>query len=1010
MRKLIGVLVAIVIVIVAAAALLPKLINVNKYHDMAEQQLQQRLGRNVQLGNMSLSLLPPSLRVDNAVIAEDPAFASSGRPFAQAREMDVRLAFWPLLARKIDVKSLDLKNPVVELIRNPQGLWNFSTIGKPNASPAAQQGNAPSNAPQTAQKQPQALPKPNAQQQNGQPAPSSSEQQKFELGKLQLTDGTVAVTDEQKHQSRAVYDHIDLTLLDFAPDKAFTVALAAHLPGQGKQVARLDGTGGPINDATLLNTPFDGTIKLQQVALSGAQKFLNAPALAGTDAIISGEAKVKNESGKLASNGSLKFDDPVVKNVKVGYPVSLDYDAVDDLNHDVIQISRGNLKLGSTPIALTGSINTRNNPALADVKLNAANVSIAEIARLASAFGVAFNPGTQVAGQFNADIHAQGAMNAPSLQGTVAASNLAISGSNVPAPVHVPSIQIQLTPQEVRSNQFTASTGGTSVQAQFAAQQYTTPQPIVDATLQTNNANVGELLNLAQAAGVQAVNGATGSGTITLNVHAHGPVKNPSAMVFNGNGQIANAQIKTAQMTQPLGVKNANLQFTQNSANINNLDAQAASTHATGDMSVRNFAAPQVQFTLTADKVDVLALEKMFGQQPSQPKNAQPNTRAGNSGFWNVLPRADAQPQAAPAKEASPAHAQNAMLLNTTGGGQVIIGQLLYNQLELQNVRTTVALNRGVITLNPLTTLLYGGQASGNIAMDMRSPTTLYNVNLKTQNVDSNRLLAAVSNTKDVLYGQLASTIQAQFATAPNSSDIAQTLNGHVQMNITNGKLANVDLLHELAAIGKFTSLNKQPSNATNLKQLGGDFDIRNGVASTNNLKAVLDEGTLAATGNASLVNQALDMHVTAVLDKNSSQAVGGTNVGGITQTALANRNGELVLPVLVTGTFQKPQVSPDVETLAKMKLNNLLPTAENPGQLIQAFTGQGKGGQAGGVGGMIMNDLKGQGQQNANQQGAMAGPSGQQTGQQQKKQQQNQNPLNNALQGILGGGGNKQK
>ena len=967
MRKVIGVLIAIVVVLVAAAALLPKLINVNQYHEMAEQRLQQRLGRNVQLGNMSLSLLPPSFRVDNAVIAEDPAFGGAGRPFAQARELNVRVGVLPLLTGKVDVKSLELKNPVVELIRNQQGVWNFSTIGT----------------------------NPNAQQ-----------QRKLELGKLQWTDGTVAITDEQKHQSRAVCDHIDLTLQDFAPDKAFTVALAVHLPGQGKQVARLDGKGGPIN-AMLLNTPFDGTLKLEQVALSGAQKFLNTPSLAGTDAVISGKAQVKNGDGKLVSSGSLKFDDPVVRGVKIGYPVSLDYDAADDLNHDVIQISRGNLKLGNTPIALTGSIDTHTTPALADVKLNISNVSIAEIARLASSFGVAFNPGMKVAGNFSADIHAQGATNAPAVQGTVTASNLSISGQGVPVPVRVPSIQIALTPQEVRSNQFTASTGGTNVKAQFAAQQYTTPQPIVDATLQTNNANVGELLNLAQAAGVQAANGATGSGTLTLNVHARGPAKNASAMVFSGTGQIANAQVKTAQMTQSLGVKNANLQFTQNSVNINNLDAQAASTHATGNMSIRNFAAPQVQFTLTADKLNVLELEKMFGQHPVQANNAQPSKHAASSSFWNVITRAEAQPQrAAPA---SPAPAQSNLLLKTTGGGQIIVGQILYNQLELQNVRTDVTLNRGVITLNPLKTMLYGGQANGSLAMDMRGASTLYNVNLKTQNVDSNRLLAAVSNTKDVLYGPLASTIQAHFATTPNNPEIAQTLNGHVRLDLANGKLANVDMFQQLAAIGKFTSLNKPASNATNLKHLGGDFDIRNGVASTNNLKAVIDEGSLAAAGSANLVNQTVDMHVIAVLDKNNSQAVGGTNIGGMAQTALANKNGELVIPVLVTGALQKPHVSPDVETLAKMKLNNLLPSFNNPGQMtsgaLGALTGKGTAnGNPGNAIGGVLNQLKG-GQKNPP--GAMAAPAEKQ-GQQQNQQKQNQqiqNPLNDALKGILGGG-----
>jgi hypothetical protein len=307
--------------------------------------------------------------------------------------------------------------------------------------------------------------------------------------------------------------------------------------------------------------------------------------------------------------------------------------------------------------------------------------------------------------------------------------------------------------------------------------------------------------------------------------------------------------------------------------------------------------------------------------------------------------------------------------------------------------------------------MLYGGQANGEIAMDLRGASTLYNVNLKTQNVDSNRLLSAVSKAKDVLYGQLASTIQAQFATTPDSSDTAQTLNGHVQLNVVNGKLANLDLLKELAAIGKFTSANKQATNSTNLKQLAGDFDIRSGVASTNNLKALIDEGSLAATGSTNLVNQAIDMHVTAVLDKNTSQTVGGNNIGGMAQTALANRNGELVLPVLVTGTFQKPQVSPDVQTLAKMKLNNLLPSANNPGLLSELTGKRNANGKSGNAVSEIVNQLKGG--QNANQPGAMASPGANQQKQQQVQQnqqnQQKQNPVGEALKGILGGQGNNQ-
>jgi hypothetical protein len=48
-------------------------------------------------------------------------------------------------------------------------------------------------------------------------------------------------------------------------------------------------------------------------------------------------------------------------------------------------------------------------------------------------------------------------------------------------------------------------------------------------------------------------------------------------------------------------------------------------------------------------------------------------------------------------------------------------------------------------------------------------------------------------------------------------------------------------------------------------------------------------------------------------------------------QTALANSQGELVIPALVTGTFSNPRFSPDVQQIAQMKLKGLVPNFDNP-------------------------------------------------------------------------------
>jgi hypothetical protein len=296
---------------------------------------------------------------------------------------------------------------------------------------------------------------------------------------------------------------------------------------------------------------------------------------------------------------------------------------------------------------------------------------------------------------------------------------------------------------------------------------------------------------------------------------------------------------------------------------------------------------------------------------------------------------------------------------------------------------------------------LYGGKESGNISIDTRPAQPVYNVNLKTDKVDANKLLSSVSSVKQVLYGILASNVSATFSST-SAEAIARGLNGNVGLNLTNGKLMNMDLLHELASVGKFLGgLPGAPKNFTDLVQLSGNFDIKNGIAQTNNLKGVIDGGTLAAAGLVNLADQSLNMHLTAVLNKALSQQVGGSQIGGFMNTALANNQGELVLPVIVTGTFQHPQVAPDVQQIAQMKLKNLLPTSKDPGALTSGILGaimsknQPGNNNNGGVRGIVDAIT---GKQQPNQQNQQPNQQNQQPNQQNQQQQnpQQQNQTNN--------------
>jgi hypothetical protein len=116
---------------------------------------------------------------------------------------------------------------------------------------------------------------------------------------------------------------------------------------------------------------------------------------------------------------------------------------------------------------------------------------------------------------------------------------------------------------------------------------------------------------------------------------------------------------------------------------------------------------------------------------------------------------------------------------------------------------------------------------------------------------------------------------------------------------------------------------------------------------------------------------------------------VGGNSIGGFMQTALANNKGELVMPVIVTGTFDSPHFAPDVQAIARMKLQNLIPSFGNMGDMTSGILGAVFGG----------NKKGGQQQQ----------PAAEDNQQQNRQQAQPANPLGDLLNSVMQGKKKKQ-
>ncbi len=134
--KIAGIVIGVLILIVIA---IPFFIDANTFKPKLESELSGALGRQVKVGNLSLSLFSGSVGADDISIADDPQFSKSA--FVQAKSLKVGVEMMPLIMSKtLNVTELTLNEPQIALVKSENGeKWNFSSIGGNNAAAPKQE-------------------------------------------------------------------------------------------------------------------------------------------------------------------------------------------------------------------------------------------------------------------------------------------------------------------------------------------------------------------------------------------------------------------------------------------------------------------------------------------------------------------------------------------------------------------------------------------------------------------------------------------------------------------------------------------------------------------------------------------------------------------------------------------------------------------------------------------------------------------------------------------------------
>ncbi len=459
------------------------------------------------------------------------------------------------------------------------------------------------------------------------------------------------------------------------------------------------------------------------------------------------------------------------------------------------------------------------------------------------------------------------------VRGRMEMKKVRLQGKELSTPVRVEyDVQDNLTSGELRIHNVQLGVDRMPV---TASGEVNTRTNALKAAIRTNGADLADVFTLAHLFGWNEMSGA---GQIALDVQVAGTTESPT---YSGSGRLQKAVLHLSSLAKPVHVHSASLRFDGNTVSLGDLALTLGSTNAKGQLSIHDFHSPEISFRLDADKVNGAELQALNAQNKQQPEH----------------------------------------LSTVTGKGAIHIGTLTYNDFVFQNVQAECTLNGRSITLAPVTADLFGGKQTGSITVDGRTQPPTLNLNTKLERVDANQILSATTSLKRMLYGLLAAQGNASMRLASTEKDVARGLNGKLNLNLTNGRLAGINLLNEAASIAKFLGYARSNEGFTNIVQLFGEVAIRDGVAGTDNLRLILESGTVSATGTVDLVDQTLNMHLTTILDRDTSEKSGGSRIGGFLSTALANAKGELVIPAIVTGTLAQPRFAPDVGRVAEMKL-----------------------------------------------------------------------------------------
>lgn len=743
------------VVVVCALWLLDSGISLLMTHTRLHRRLTARLaaafGRPVEVGTFEFSLWTgPELEADSVVVEDDPRFGHEY--FLRAESLTIRFRWQSLLRGRLELGTLSLSHPSLNLVRNPDGDWNlYEWLPKPSVPGSA----AAPNAAKAAVQPPHTI------------GPVRSNSSVLRFRKIEIDSGRINFKEGASKQPIAFInvngafetESPGRWRMDFyaTPMRAATVV---QQPGVIHLTGHVGGTSSRLRPASLELTWTDASITdVLSLARSYDYGIHGAAALYLT-------AETTGDAWKLRGRTELRqihrWDLPMRAD-NPGLNLIAEGDL--DLPASRLELSRVVLETPHSSVQAFGRLdwsaasgNSRSEAPASRLAVSSAGLDLNETLAWLRAFHAGVAEDLALHGWARMDATLRGWP--PHLDdASLAIREASLTAKALRAPLHFGPAEIRYDGTGLRLSAADIALGPAQSSLRLEASRQFGAVPASQLRVSGGLDQARDVFALMKSLGWDISSGWDFGGPLHCDLHWQGarvPWQSDPVGTLAWGNESTGGTIRASFLNQPVEAVRARVDFRPGGRRVSLASGQAFGAHWIGTFE-RSTAAPEWQFTLAADRLAASDLDLWL------------NPRWRQSFLDRMLPFLN--PATLASNASGVASAPQDYL---RAAGRITVGEFNLASLRARQLQADLSVEGRRLDLTNLTALAYGGSVSGSLDAGLVSPPA-YNVALQFTNLDLAGLTAGSPSLANLFAGSASGEI-SMHARGASRAELASSL------------------------------------------------------------------------------------------------------------------------------------------------------------------------------------------------------------------------------------------